>query len=685
MKISRYISVNRLTVLLGLIAFMAVAWLAEPTLAEWSGRGVEVGALKTEVSAVTDEAQAQNTQTESSDQAEAQEVDAAEQVEAEAGDGTSEAAEEAAESGVETSDDEAVEAEDAEPTPVVGWLVLSESLRDGPVPFAWLTAEEAGPSLGDVLDQLDYVAGHEEYLGVVIYMDMPALSLSQVLTIAEKIAEVRDAGKLVMTYGEAYDTMGYLLACSADMILLQHKGEVRLSGVAVEEMYLAGLLEKIGAKADLVQVGKYKGASEALMRTGPSEAWNQNFDALLDDLYDQIIGQIADGRGLARSEVEALLGDSWVMQDVDYLRRRVVDRLTDRDLVDVTEVEFGDSFIWDDSMGLGDAEVNINNPMMLFGLLFREQDTRTHRPTIAVVHATGAIHSGESSHGQGLFDSQSIGSRTLVEVLGDTRDDENIKGVILRISSPGGSALASEIIWQAVRDLGEQKPVFVSVGSMAASGGYYIACAGDEVYLSPSSIVGSIGVVGGKIVLGGLYEWAGIQIHRRSRGPMGDIFNSVEPFTEDQRATVRKSMELIYDQFVQRVTIGRGTRLPDVGSVAEGRLFTGRQAVENGMGDKLGGVAEAMADMTTELGMEDGEYDVVHLPRAMSLQSFLNSMFGAQSPSVSSSAPALPWVQTAKQVLGPGAWSVVSDTMQGLMLLRDEPVLTLMPNAIIIR
>ncbi len=583
----------------------------------------------------------------------------------------------------EADDTEATE--EVETTPVVGWLELSETLRDGPIPFAWVTDEDAGPSLGDVLGQLDHVKDNEEYLGVVIYMDQPAIRLSQVLSIAEKIAEVRAAGKMVMTYAEAYDTMDYLLACSADLILLQHKGEVQIAGVSIEEMYLAGMLEKIGAKADFIQVGKYKGASEALMRTGPSEAWSQNFDALLDDLYGQIVSQIAEGRGMTEAEVEGLMRDAWVMQDSDYLKRRVVDRLTDRDLIDVTEVEFGDNFTWDASMGWGEASVNINNPMMLFGLLFKEPDTRTYRPTIAVVHASGAIHSGESSHGQGLFDSESIGSSTLVEVLTDTRDDENIKGVILRIDSPGGSALASEIIWQAVRDLGEQKPVFVSVGSMAASGGYYIACAGDEVYLSPSSIVGSIGVVGGKIVIGGLYEWAGIRVHRRSRGPLGDIFNSVEPFTPAQRDTVRQSMVQVYDQFIQRVQIGRGSRLADVGAVAEGRLFTGRQAVDNGMADKLGGVTMAMHDLTYELGMEEGSYDVVHLPRAMSLQTFLNNMFGAESPSVSAGAVDSPWVQTAKQVLGKQTWSSISATMQGLMLLRDEPVLTIMPNALIVR
>ena len=569
-------------------------------------------------------------------------------------------------------------------TPVVGWLTLKEALRDGPVPYAWISPEEAGPSLNDVLHQLDYVAHHDEYLGVIIYMDQPQLRLTQVLALADKIHQVRDAGKIVMTYSESYDMMDYVLASAADMILLQHKGEVRMTGISVEEMYLAGTLEKIGAKADLVQIGQYKGASEPLMRTGPSEAWNQNFDTLLNDIYSQIISRIADNRGLTTDQVEQLLKDTWTMTDVDLMRRRVVDRLTDRDLIDVTEVEFGDNFIWDDAMGFGGGQVQINNPMMLFSLLFKESNTRTSRPTIAVVHAEGAIHSGESSSGGGLFDSKSIGSTTMIDALGQARDDENIKGVILRINSQGGSALASEIIWQAIRDLGEKKPVYISVGSMAASGGYYMACAGDDIYVSPSSIVGSIGVVGGKIVLGGLYDWAGIHIYRRSRGPLGDIFNSVEPFTEDQRKTIRDSMQIIYDQFINRVTIGRGSRLADVNAVAEGRLFTGRQAVENGMADKVGGIEVAMNDMADQLGLEKGQYDVIDLPPALSLQQFINDLFGAQAPAVQ--APRMPEIlNTAKHVLGPRAWPAVSNALQGMLLLQNEPVLTLMPNAIVIR
>jgi protease IV len=146
---------------------------------------------------------------------------------------------------------------------------------------------------------------------------------------------------------------------------------------------------------------------------------------------------------------------------------------------------------------------------------------------------------------------------------------------------------------------------------------------------------------------------------------------------------VRESMELVYDQFTQRVSVGRGSRLPDVGSVAEGRLFTGRQAVENGMADKLGGVALAMTDLADDLGLEQGDYDVIHLPPAMSFQTFLNDMIGARAPKVR--AEASPLLATVKQILGPRAWPTVSATLQGLMLFQDEHILAIMPNAIIIR
>lgn len=571
----------------------------------------------------------------------------------------------------------------------VGWIELNGVLRESPVPFAWVAESDAGPSLPGVLDQIAKVRDGADYKGLVIFLDQPDLTLTQCTAIADALVELRATGKTVMTFAEVYNLRDYLIASAADMVLLQHKGSVELSGIAVEEMYLAGMLEKIGVKPDLMQVGKYKGADETMMRSEPSKAWDENFDALLDGLYEESISRIVDGRGMTREEVEALLADSWTLTDQELLERRVVDQVVDRDLFDVTEVSFGETFEWDAELGQSATAMDTSNPFAMFSVLFAEPTLETDRPTIAVIHADGPIMSGDSSLGDGMFSDESIGSRTMVYALEDALYDENIQGVVIRLDSPGGSALASEVIWQAVREVGQEKPVFAVVGSMAASGGYYIVSGADQIYVQPHSILGSIGVVGGKITLGGLYDWAGVTIVRRSRGPGGDLFNSVEPFTADQRVTVRKALENVYDQFIDRVEMGRGDRLPEVGKVAEGRLFTGTTSIENGMADKLGGVNEALADLADQLGLVEGEYDVVNLPGPLSLNEYLTGLFGVSSPAsaaqsaLGSELPA--FMQTARQLLGPVAWRNISRSMQGMMLLQNEPVLLMMPSAIVVR
>ena len=571
----------------------------------------------------------------------------------------------------------------------VGWIELSGTLREGPLPFAWVDDTADDDSLQSVLDRIEYARFSDDHTGLVIYLDQPALSLTQCTAIAQALQGLRDAGKQVIAFAEVYSLRDYLIASAADRVVLQKKGGVELTGLSVEEMYLAGMLEKIGVTADFVQIGKYKGADEQLTRTGPSEAWDENFDSLLDDLYGQVLEQIAAGRGVTRDEVEAWMADAWTLTDETLVERGIVDELADGDLLGVTTAAYGDNFAWDSQLGMRDKAATPDNPFALFTLLFQEPTRRTVRPTIAVIHAVGPIMSGDSTVGDGLFTSDSVGSRSIVAALEHVLDDDNIAGAVVRIDSPGGSALASEIIWQALREVAAEKPVYASIGSMAASGGYYLASAADRIYVQPQSIVGSIGVVGGKLAMGDLYDWAGINIVRRNRGPSADLFNSVEPFTEKQREQVREAMEVVYEQFLDRVKAGRGERLGDVSEVAAGRLFTGATSVDNGMADQVGSVEQAVRDLADGAGLVPGAYDVVNLPPPISLSEYLDGMFGVLGPAVASSgglgaeAPAA--VVAARRVLGDAAWGQITQTLTGLMLLRDESILTLMPAAIVVR
>lgn len=590
-------------------------------------------------------------------------------------------------------------ADEEDPTPRVGWIELAGELREGPVPFAWVDEADADPSLREIVEQLDHIAVSDEHLGAVLHLDRPRLDLTQVSALAEAVERVRGADKPVFTFAEEYDLSGYLLAVSADEILLQHHGRVHLAGLSLEEFYVAGLLERIGMQADLMQKGDYKGAGEAFTRTGPSEPWSENIDAMLDDIYDQVLERIAAGRGIERDDVERLIADSWAMSDADYVQRGVVDRLTERDLGDITEPVFGERFTWDEELGRIDAAARaerarqMQNPLALLRVLFDEPEAPTQAPSIAMIHAAGPVTSGDSRRDGGPLATRTVGSRTMLEQLARVRRDPMIQGAVVRLNSPGGSAIASEVIWQAIRDVREEKPVFVSIGPLAASGGYYLAAAADQIHLSPYSIVGSIGVVGGKLVLGGTYDKLEINVHRRSRGPLADIFNTVEPFTDAQRGALEQRLERIYDQFTDRVTTGRGARLEAIDPVAHGRVFTGRQAVDNGLADALGGVNDTVHALAEHLQLEPEEYELVHLPPPMNLGEFIASILGVHGgaePGVGPErmglgAEATAAFELARHALGDDAWRGAVDALTGLMLLRDEPVLTLMPQVIVIR
>lgn len=572
---------------------------------------------------------------------------------------------------------------------MVGWIELTGPMHDAPPAFSLAGIGHAGkPTLRRVLEKIHQVGADKQYVGLVIHLDEADLEMSQIDELTQAIRDVRAAGRKVFVFSEAYDLHSYILACAADRILLLKKGLLELEGMAIEEMYLAGLLEKVGAKADFVQIGKFKGAEEPLTRKGPSPEWSQTFDGLLDDIYSATLDRIAAARKLTREQVEKAMADCWSMSDQQCVERKLIDDLVDRDLIDVTEREFGTDFDWDDMLAPPVAPA-LDNPFALMQLLFNDAKPTTSRQSIALIHASGEIVSGENSSNGGLFGGESLGSHTLVEALGQAQDDELIRGVVLRIDSPGGSALASEVMWQAVRELGQTKPVYVSIGPMAASGGYYLACGGDKIYVTPSSIVGSIGVVGGKIVLGGLYEKIGVSVFRRSRGPLGDLFNSVQPFTPEQRVALQAAFERTYEQFLDRVRQGRGKKIKDLSAVAQGRIFSGRQAVANGLADKIGGVEVALGDLASDLKLKPGTYDIISLPAPMTLPEYLQRMFEglamADGGAGESAMGPAALVQTARATLGPRAWRAARPVLSGLMLLRREPVLTLFPAAVLVR
>lgn len=568
----------------------------------------------------------------------------------------------------------------------VAMLEISGTPTGQPSPFTWLFGD-GEPTLRDYVTAVRSAASNQELDAIVVRLKDAALSTAQIHEIGSALNHAREQGKRVVLFAENYGGAEFLLGAHADERLIQRGGGVFFPGVLMEEMYLADMLEWAGVKAQLVQVGDYKGANETMTRTAPSRAWDDNITNLLDGIYGNLTTTLGRGMGMTEDQVEAALGQIWFADGSTGIQAGVLDAEVDLPvLTDWLESRMEASEIrWSDlEVGSDGPSVDTSNPFAIFQMLSRTPSHTPKRETIAIVHVEGAIMDGDSSAGS-MFGGATAGSRTLRNALETVLAEDKIKGVIVRIDSPGGSAIASEVIWQGLERVKSEKPVWVSIGDMAASGGYYIAVGGDKIYANPSSIVGSIGVVGGKYAVGDLYDKLKINVVTRSRGPMAEMFASNQPWDERQQALIREKMAETYDLFASRVSMGRPSI--DLAKTAEGRLFVGTQAIELGMVDAIGGLEDAISDLAGDLGL--ARYDVMHYPGPKSFDEFLKQVtrgFGASGPGVGVQVNGLEVIGSAlRETLGEPRWVQIRDALQGAMILRDEPVILMNPRALIFR
>ena len=573
----------------------------------------------------------------------------------------------------------------------IGWINLDGPIANKPEPFAWLTGS-VGPTMPDVIGALDAAAARDDLDAVMIRLSEPALTMSQVEEIGRAITRVRDAGKKVHLFTEIMGPGEVVLGSYCNEVIMQTGGALSLPGLHMEEMYLADSLAWLGLKMDYVQIGKYKGAEERLGNNAPSEAWTQNISQLLDSLYAAQREQIKTGRGLTDRELDNAMQSAWFVSGEQAIKLGLLDAELDRlDLPDHLKKTYGGPITYRTDLlknttdGLGkDA---LSNPFGIFEALASRPENTPTRSTIAIVDIDGAITDGKSKNA-GPLGAATVGSLTIRKALKKIEENSLIKGVVVRIDSPGGSAIASESIWQGLSRVATTKPVWVSVGSMAASGGYYIAVAGDKIYLDPSSIVGSIGVVGGKLVRGGAYQKLKINVVPHDRGPAASLMSTLEPFTTAQRALVRDRMTETYNLFVSRVRAGRDGI--DIDTTAEGRLFAGKKAIAKGLADTIGGLHDAIHHLAQQVGLADGSYDVMRYPGPKTIEEMLQGMLGG----VGISAPGVHAMTTApgdlgvaaaaiRALVGPRAWPALRDALAAMWTLRNEPVVLTAPRILL--
>lgn len=575
----------------------------------------------------------------------------------------------------------------------VGLIEIHGAPSEQPHPLAWLVGSDEHPTLRQIVNLFKEAAEDKDISVFVVRLREAELRSSQAEEIGQAMQRLRDAGKKVHLFADGYSTVEMLLASYADEVIIQAGGGIMLPGMHMEEMYLADTFAWAGVVPQMVQVGDYKGANEQYMRSAPSPAWDQNINGLLDALYGNLRERIKEGRKLSDAQLDEAMRQNWMSLAETGKKTGLVDAIVDLPaLEDHLESKYTSTIDWTNfEVESKKVKIDAANPFAMLSKLTSTPHNRATREAIAVVYIDGPIIDGESQQGGMFSGGASVGSHTIRRALEEIRDDDLIKGVVLRIDSPGGSAIASEVMWQGVKRLRESKPVWVSVGSMAASGGYYVSVAGEKIYLNPSSIVGSIGVVGGKLAMGGLYEKGKIHVVERSRGPLGGMMSSASPWNEQQVAMVRTKMKETYELFASRVGAGRDGI--DLSKTAEGRLFAGSDAVKLKMADKVGSLDDCISDLAKAANLAEGEFQILEFPGpksfAEAIGDMMGGMVGAPGVQVQSAlgeqAGAAMLRGAMKELLGERTFRSVAAQLDAMAQLRKEPVLLTSPTAIIVK
>jgi len=548
--------------------------------------------------------------------------------------------------------------------------------------YTWLGG--GSDTLLGMINTIDTLIYDDEFLGLVIRLKDSALGVTQVEELGQAMTRFRDSGKKIHIFAEGYNTSDLLLGSFADEMILQQGGFVSFPGLHMEEMYLGDTLSWIGVKAQLVQVGDFKGANETMTRSTPSPAWDQNISSLLDGMYGNIRDIIEEGRDMSSRELDQAMEVVWAASGDEAIEVGMIDAQIDLpDLKAYLEDEYNSDVKWvSNPYSVSENSVDFSSPLAVFGAFMADsRPIQIDHPTIAVLHIDGTIIDGDSTTGGMFGGGSSVGSRTIRNAIESILNEDLIEGVVVRVNSPGGSAIASEVMWQGLERLKTEKPVWVSVGNMAASGGYYVLSAGDKVFVNPSSVVGSIGVVGGKYAMGELYEKAKVRIVERSRGPMSDLFSASTPWDAAQIQLMKSEMTKTYDLFTSRVEAGR--RGIDLRKTAEGRLFVGSDSIDLHMADEVGGLDDAINALAAEV--EVGDFDVVHYPQAPSFEQMILESVGQFIEAPQTSIVGIQFESTIRSLLGDQRYLSIVDTLNALSLLRDERVLLVSPNAIYIK
>ena len=439
-------------------------------------------------------------------------------------------------------------------------------------------------SLTNLLWQIRKAKADKRIKAILLDVDFSTVGWGQADEIRDALADFRTSGKPVYAYMLIGSNKEYYIATACDRVYMSPSGNLFTYGLAAEAMFVRGSLDKLGIYPDVFKIGKYKNAPDMFTEKKMTDGQREVLNSMLDDIYGRIVNAVAETRKKSADEVRAAIDNA----PYTAQQAKEVGFIDDVKYRDEVEAELRQRLGYKDDEHL----------QLVKGSEYREIKPESldmnKGEKVAVIYASGTIGLGSSDDSP--FGEQSVGSDTMVKALNTARDDRSIRAIVIRIDSPGGSAFASDEIWHAIENAKMKKPVVVSMGDVAASGGYYIACNANKIVAEPSTITGSIGIFAGKPVMKGFYDWLGVTNEYVLRGKNAGMFRETEPFTDDERAKFQDIISrAYYDQFVPKVAKGRNKSAEEVDSLGQGRVWMGSQAKERGLVDEFGGLERAIA------------------------------------------------------------------------------------------
>ena len=462
--------------------------------------------------------------------------------------------------------------------------------------------------LDDILSSIKKAKENEDIKGIYIQATSLGAGFASLEEIRNALKDFKESGKFVVAYGDAYTQGLYYLSSVADKVLLNPQGMLEWRGLAATPMFFKDLLEKVGVEMQVFKVGTYKSAVEPFISTEMSAANREQINVYLSSIWGQITSAVAESRNLS---VEALNKEADRMLMFYPAEESVKNGLVDT-LIYKNDVR-------DYLKNLAGIDKDDNMPVLgIQDMINVKKNVPRDKSgnVIAVYYAYGEIDGGSSASTD-----EGINSEKVIKDLRKLKDNENVKAVVLRVNSPGGSAYGSEQIWYAVNQLKKEKPVIVSMGDYAASGGYYISCNADTIVAEPTTLTGSIGIFGMMPNAKGLTEKLGVNFDVVKTNPYADFGNLTRPMNDGEKGLMQMYVNNGYELFLTRCSDGRGISMEELDKIAQGRVWTGSTAKELGLVDELGGLDKALEIAIAKAGVD--AYTVMSYPKK---EGFLESL-----------------------------------------------------------